>query len=619
MLLYDKVKHEVERRITALRTMQRSDGTWRFCFEGSPLTDCWMILLLRLLQRHDEIEPFVERLVSMQTNHGTWKLYEDEPVGHLSTTIDIYTALLASNYYRKEDYNMKRAEAFISHEGGIANAHFMTKFMLAVHGQYKYPSLFYLPTPILFLPDESPLSIYQISSSARIHLIPMALCMNKRFSVQRGILPNMNYIIGKSNGSWFREERSSLLETMVAGVKNIVQYPLSLHHKGYKAAERFMMERLEQNGLLYSYASSTFYMIYALLALGHSTQSPVIISALRGLQSYVWNTKVGAHVQNSPSTIWDTALFSYALQEAGVAPEDPLIQGANEYLIRKQHSRYGDWHINAPTLSPGGWGFSDVNTTIPDCDDTTAVLRSLTEMAKKDRKGKQAWDKGIDWVTGLQNKDGGWGAFEKGVTSHLFEHVPLENAKDMMTDPSTADITGRVLEFFGTYAPNKLLDENRNRAIRWLIENQENNGSWYGKWGVCYIYGTWAAITGLRAVHVSPEHPGLQKAIQWLEAIQNRDGGWGESCRSSKEKRYIALPFSTPSQTAWALDALISFYDKETPSIQKGIHYLIEHSLQHREYPTGTGLPGSFYIHYHSYHRLFPLLTFAHYIKKYKK
>lgn len=618
VLLYDKVKHEVGRQITALRTMQRSDGTWRFCFEGSPLTDCWMILLLRLLQRNDEIEPFVERLSSLQTNHGTWKLYEDEPVGHLSTTIDVYTALLASRYYKKEDDNMKRAEAFISYEGGITNAHFMTKFMLAVHGQYNYPALFYLPTPILFLPDKSPLSIYQISSSARIHLVPMAICMNKRFSVDRDILPNMNYIIGNSNGKWFREERSPMLQTMVLDVKKFLQYPLSLHHKGYKAAERFMMERIEPNGTLYSYASSTFYMIYALLALGHSVQSSVVTAALQGIQSYVWNTKVGAHVQNSPSTVWDTALLSYALQESGVRAEDEMIAEASKYLLRRQHTRYGDWHVNAPSLSPGGWGFSDVNTTIPDCDDTTAVLRSLTQMAKQDKRVKQAWDKGVDWISGLQNKDGGWGAFEKGVTRHIFTYVPLENAEDMMIDPSTPDITGRVLEFFGTYAPHKLRAENRERAIGWLVENQERNGSWYGKWGVCYIYGTWAAVTGLRAVNMSPNHSALQKAIKWLEAIQHRDGGWGESCRSSKEKRYIALPFSTPSQTAWALDALISFYDKETSSIQRGIHYLLENSFHHREYPTGTGLPGGFYTRYHSYHRLFPLLTFAHYMNKYK-
>ncbi|CAI8981019.1 Sporulenol synthase [Bacillus sp. IT-79MI2] len=619
MLLYEKVREKVKKEITALQAMQQQDGMWCFCFEGSPLTDCHMIFLLKLLGQDQEIEPFVARLASLQTNEGTWKLYEDEPVGNLSATIQVYAALLASKMYTKEDINMKRAEAFIRRQGGITKAHFMTKFLLALHGGYEYPSLFHFPTPMLFLPEDSPLSIFELSSSARIHLIPMMICMNKRFTVSKTILPNLDYISGGSKKQWFREERSPLFQTLLGDVKKFLLYPLSLHHKGDKEVERFMIERIDTNGTLYSYASATFYMIYAFLALGHSIQSPLISNAVLGLKTYVWNMDRGTHLQNSPSTVWDTALLSYSLQEAGVPHDHQMIQKATDYLLQKQHKEKKDWSVHAPSLDAGGWGFSDINTTIPDIDDTTATLRALARSRKGNQKVEEAWKKGIEWMRGLQNIDGGWAAFERGVTSKVLTHLPLDNSGDMVTDPSTPDITGRALEFFGTYAPKELQGDPKDRAIRWLIHTQGKNGSWHGKWGVCYIYGTWAALTGLRSIGVSSNHIALQKAATWLESIQHSDGGWGESCRSSIEKRFISLPFSTPSQTAWALDALIAYYDTETPVIRKGISYLLTHLTQNQDYPTGIGLPDGFYIRYHSYHHIFPLLTFAHYIKKYRK
>ncbi|EJR53134.1 squalene-hopene cyclase [Bacillus cereus VD107] len=617
MLLYDKVRDEIERRTTALQTMQRQDGTWRFCFEGAPLTDCHMIFLLKLLGRDDEIEPFVKRLASLQTNEGTWKLYEDEPGGNLSATIQAYVALLASRKYSKEDVNMRRAEMFIKERGGVSRAHFMTKFLLAIHGEYDYPALFHFPTPILFLQDDSPLSIFELSSSARIHLIPMMICMNKRFRIEKKLLPNLNHIAG-GGGQWFREERSPLFQSFLGDVKKVISYPLSLHHKGYEEVERFMKERIDENGTLYSYASATFYMIYALLALGHSIQSPVIEKAVTGLKSYVCKLERGSHLQNSPSTVWDTALLSYSLQEANVTNENKMIQRATEYLLQRQHSKKVDWSVHAPSLVAGGWGFSDVNTTIPDVDDTTAALRALAR-SRGNGKVDSAWGRGVEWVKGLQNSDGGWGAFERGVTSRILANLPIENASDMITDPSTPDITGRVLEFFGTYAPNELPEEQKKKAVKWLMDVQEQNGSWYGKWGICYIYGTWAAMTGLRALGISSTHASLKKAASWLEHVQHADGGWGESCQSSVDKRFISLPFSTSSQTAWALDALISYNDKETPIIRKGISYLLTKPTMNEKYPTGTGLPGGFYIRYHSYGHIYPLLALAHYIKKYKK
>jgi sporulenol synthase len=218
----------------------------------------------------------------------------------------------------------------------------------------------------------------------------------------------------------------------------------------------------------------------------------------------------------------------------------------------------------------------------------------------------------------MQNSDGGWASFEKNTDFELLTYIPLDNAKDAAIDPSTPDITGRTLEFLGNYAGLKLDHPSVRAGVNWLTNHQESNGSWYGRWGVCYIYGTWAAVTGLVAVGVSPTSPAIKKAINWLEAIQLEDGGWGESCFSSEKKQYIPLSFSTPSQTSWALDILIQSNGKQRSSVKKGLEFLLTErkSKKSLSYPTGIGLPGQIYVNYHSYNYIFPLLTLAHYIQK---
>ncbi len=218
----------------------------------------------------------------------------------------------------------------------------------------------------------------------------------------------------------------------------------------------------------------------------------------------------------------------------------------------------------------------------------------------------------------MQNKDGGWAAFEKNTDWDILKMVPIDNAKDAAVDPSTADLTGRVLEYFGNFAHLNDTHPHIKQAVSWLINNQEKNGSWYGRWGVCYIYGTWAALTGLTAVGMKPNHPAIQKAIGWLKKIQHSNGGWGESCRSCETSIYVPLPFSTESQTAWAVDALIAAGEGASKEVKRGIRYLLDEKKEERAitYPTGIGLPKQFYIYYHSYNKIFPLLALSHYINK---
>jgi sporulenol synthase len=325
-------------------------------------------------------------------------------------------------------------------------------------------------------------------------------------------------------------------------------------------------------------------------------------------------------LQNSPSTVWDTALFSYALQEAGITADSSAIRKASAYLLSKQHRKLGDWSLHMSAPIPGGWGFSDSNTINPDIDDTTAVLRAIRRPTENVPLYQDAANKGLNWILLMQNEDGGWPAFERGKNLELLTLLPFDGAKSAATDPSSADLTGRTLEYLGNTERLTIRHSFIRRGVDWLIDNQEENGSWYGRWGICYIYGTWAALTGMMAVGVTADHASVQRAVKWILDIQNKEGGWGESCRSDQYMRYIPLDASTPSQTAWALDALIAVHPKPIPEVERGVAKLMD--LLHKEnwttaYPTGAGLPGTFYIHYHSYRYIWPLLTLSHYRKKY--
>ncbi|MCM3005324.1 squalene--hopene cyclase [Priestia koreensis] len=615
MISTTTVQQNIQKRIAELRKWQQPDGRWRFCFEGSIMTNAFVIILLRTLQVKEEkvIKQLATYIRNRQHPNGYWNTAPDEK-GHLTSTVLAYTALLCAGDEQESDEHMKKAKKFIEQNGGIAKAHFMTKWMLAVNGLYKWPSFFYIPMSFLLIPSYAPVNFFDLSAYARIHFVPMMIAANKKFSLSSPHMPS-SFFRTYEEDDWLVGEDRSFVQLLVNEMKKIAALPTYIHEKGYKEAENYMLQRIERDGTLYSYVSSTVFMIYALLALGYDKRTPVIRHALKGILEHAKLLQEDElYIENSTSTVWDTSLLTYALQEAGVEYHDPMITAANHYLVRRQHDAYGDWSVHNPRISPGGWGFSDSNTLNPDLDDTSAVLRALTRTSSKG-SFLLNWTKGNAWLLSMQNRDGGFAAFEKNTDSSVLTHLPLDNAKDAATDPATADLTGRVLEYFGTFTGMKHHHPTAKRAVQWLLSHQEKNGSWYGRWGTCYIYGTWGAVTGLRAVGIEPTQKSMQKAASWLKSIQNDDGGWGESCQSAEMKKYIPLSFSTVSQTAWALDALLTLLPKDDEAIQKGIHFLLKdpHQKEALDYPTGIGLPGQFYIRYHSYEHLYPLLALSHY------
>ncbi|MFY0542568.1 squalene--hopene cyclase [Brevibacillus sp. H7] len=565
-----------------------------------------------------EINRIIQVMQKSQSLDGAWKLFHDEEEGNLSATVEAYYALLFSGYCRNNDARMQAAKRFILSKGGLSHSSLLTKVMLASTGQYPWPKHVLLPIEMMLLPPWFPVHFFDFAGYARVHIAPLLVVSDRKFVRRIPGTPDISDLRNSRTSILQSAEARSFHKRIVDGIRSLPYLPAVMHRQALRMAERFMLDRLEADGTLYSYFTSTFLMIFALQALGYASNHPVITRAIAGMKAMT--CPANGHVQNATATVWNTALLAHALLSVGVQPSNPMVKKAGRYLLSRQQDRYGDWALKDPFVLPGGWGFSDVNTINPDVDDTTAALRVMNRLREEDPAYRQSWKRGLQWLLSMQNDDGGWPAFEKNTDKKILSLLPMEGADAVSTDPSTADLTGRTLEFLGNHAGFTLPHPNVERAVHWILRNQQMDGSWYGRWGISYLYGTWSAVTGMRAVGVAPEHQAVQKAVQWVQRIQNEDGGWGESCKSDILKRYVPLGGSTLSQTAWAVDTLIAVSPEPTTAIERGIQYLLANGKTEDwtvSYPTGAGLPGGFYFHYHSYRYIWPLLAFAHYKRKY--
>ncbi|MBY0123609.1 squalene--hopene cyclase [Bacillus sp. S/N-304-OC-R1] len=617
----DRVYKEMNRIANQLVQDQSGDGAWHYPFETGIASDCSMIILLRTLEIEDEeefIQELVKRIAGKQQEDGSWKLFHDQEKGNLTSTVEAYYALLYSGYRDRKDKDIQAARRFILANGGANEVHMFLKILLALTGQYPWPH-FPINIEVMLLPDSFPINLFDLSVYGRANLIPFLILANTNFRRRTKKSPDLSDLFQKREVRFFSDDQEDEARSVIKLIKQGIQalkYHGNLRELTLYRAEKYMLDRIEPDGTFLNYFSSTTLMIYALLARGYSNTHPVITRAVKGLKAMSCRIDGELHCQYTTASVWNTTLINYALQEAGIPYSSNTIQKANQYILSRQHLKYGDWVIHEPNLLPGGWGFADMNTIHPDIDDTTAALRAIRILAIEQVDCRQAWDRGINWLISMQNSDGGWAAFEKNVDKKVLNLLPIEGGKDLLIDPSTVDLTGRTLEFFGNYTH---LDQHRpmvKRGIRWLLRQQNADGSWVGRWGV-YIYGTWAAVTGMIAVGVSPNHPAIQKALTWLQKIQNPDGGWGESCKSDIKNCYVPLGESTRTHTAWALDTLISAATGVTPEIENGAAFLVDKKEKDwtATYPKGRGMAGSFYINYHCYEYVFPLLSLAHYQK----
>jgi sporulenol synthase len=610
-----------------LITKQSADGSWRFCYESGVMTDAYTIIMLRSLKLEDEplIHALHQRIKSKQEPNGAWKVFPDEEEGNMSASVEALFALLYSGYSQPSDPHIQQAKQYIDSHGGVSQiTSLMTKIMLASCGQYPWPFFFPLPVELFLIPSASPLNFYDFSGYARVHLAPIILMADKRLMIKNDRTPELSDLLryeSSSEAHHDRTKRSNLFwNELNPFFEKLKSLPTYIHQLALHKAERYILDRLEADGTLYSYASATIFMIFALHSQGYANDNPLIKHAVQGLKSFRYRTDSTLHIQNTTSTVWDTALVSHALQQAGLTAEHPAVQSTGRYLLTRQHDQLGDWSRNILNPIPGGWGFSDINTINPDVDDTTAALRAICRLEGYSEEYRDAFNRGLQWIIAMQNEDGGWPAFEKNTDKHILTILPFNGADAAAIDPSTPDLTGRTLEFLGSDVGLTSRHPFISRSVHWLQDHQEADGSWYGRWGICYIYGTWAALTGMLAVGENIEHLSIQRGLKWLISVQNSDGGWGESCVSDQKKRYIALEKSTLSQSAWALDALIACNPEPNTPIVNGINYLLNNlsRIEQEHYPTGAGLPGHFYSRYHSYPYIWPLLALSHFRSKYE-
>lgn len=682
-MMRDQARQMKETLIRELLGAQSEDGSWRFCFEGGITTDAYLIVLLCSLGEPESglIRKLAARIASRQGPDGGWKLYRDQKEGQLEATVEAYYALLFSGHYDPSHPKMELARSFILAKGGLGRVRtLLTQALLCMTGQAEWPGSLRIPVETLLAPLWFPVNLFDLSGHARVHLVPILMIASAGYALRGGRTPDLSGLFAGGGRSF--EDDASLPPSLTALFTGLSAASFLLQKPSLRKAELFLLGRIEPDGTLLTYSTSTVLMIVALLSVGYEPGSDVIRRALAGIKSLVWHAEDGetAHLQVASSTLWDTATIGCSLREAAAGMGDAaLVRSAEQaarraagYVALRQHTRKGDWSIRNPYTPPGGFGFSHVNTLYPDMDDTMAALNLLLPYAGRDAKLRQQWERGHRWVLSMQNPDGGWPAFEKESDSPLLGFLQFESAAHIVTDPSTVDLTARTLQALskgdpggggaggggaaggddagggssggGWQAPvepvfdgsalqppgpdsgnaSKTLatgaSEAAARAARWLLERQQRNGSWSGRWGICYVHGTGAAVAGLTAVKAKDRAAAVARGTRWLLSVQNPDGGWGESCASDAAGNYVPLHASTPSQTAWALEALIAVHPAPTPQIVAGIRRLID-LLQtddwRSSYPTGGALAGSLYIHYHSSRYIWPLRVLALYGQRY--
>ncbi|MDH4127456.1 MAG: squalene--hopene cyclase [Spirochaetota bacterium] len=613
-----------------LLSLRENDTYWNARLDSNAGLNAQYILLNYFLDiKSDPIRDpkIVNYIINNQSDDGSWNIYYGGP-GHLSYSIFAYFALKIYGYSPNEPF-MKKARDFILSQGGVMKANVECKFWLSLLDQYSWKGLPPMPVQILLVPNRFVFSIYNISYWCRTSLVPMSIIYNKKI-VKRP--PKEAYIdelyldANEKSKIRFDGETSKLisLENILLQMTKAAKLlekasPEILDKVAIKKARDWILQHQDESGDWGGIYPAIQYSIMALRVLGYTNDCPEVRKGLEALNRFQIETENEIMLSACTSPVWDTAWTTYALACCGNSFEHPVMNKAINWLYSQQIFREGDWSIKNQNVLPGGWCFQFYNDFYPDTDDTAVVLMAvLTSLV--DEKHHEAFKLGVLWLLSMQNNDGGWGAFERNVDKEIMNYLPLNDLKNFL-DQSTADVTGRILELLGKIGftcNDPIID----RAIRFLLESQENFGAWYGRWGVNYIYGTWSVLRGLKNVGMNMKLPNIQKAVDWLKSCQNADGGWGESCHSYEDINYAGIGVSTASQTAWALMTLISANEETCVEVQKGINYLINTQNEmggwdEIEY-TGTGFERAFYLRYTYYPYYFPMLALGNYFRNTK-
>ncbi len=614
-----------------------AQGFWVAELEADTTLTSEYLMLRRFLGRVDpeRQRKAVRYLQATQLEDGGWPIYFGGPAD-ISASVKAYCALKLAGESADESYMIKAREAILA-KGGVTSASVFTKITLALFGQYDWRGVPSMPAELMLLPQGFYVNIYAISYWSRAVLIPLLIVFAHRplcqIPVSQGIeelYVRPRHEIRHSDVPPFRKDAAwfswrNFLISLESLLKLYDRLPIQrLRKAGVKKAAEWLLDHMKGSGGLGGIYPAMANSVVALRCLGYHADHPLVTKALQEIEALEVYGSVDEkpelmgtmHLQPCFSPVWDTSLLMNVLVEAGLPPEHPALQKATAWLVGSQTKAVGDWKISAPAAEPGGWCFQFENELYPDVDDSAVVVMALGKVWTPDGTEVQnAMARGCRWVLAMQGSDGGWGAYDKDNDRAILNFIPFADHRALL-DPSTADLAGRCLEMLGALGYDSSYPA-AGRAIEFLKREQEENGSWYGRWGVNHLYGTWSVLTGLKAIGEDMSAPYVCEAVAWLESVQNHDGGWGESCLSYADQALAGRGESMPSQTAWALLGLLSVGLSDSISVVRGINYLLRHQRKDgswEEYRhTGTGFPRVFYLRYHWYCQYFPLWALAMY------
>jgi len=625
-----------------LLSLQHPEGYWCGELEADAMLEADYIFLHTLLESGDPgrmQRAFVE-MMRYQNEDGSWSIYPGGP-GNISLTVKCYSSAKIMGLTADEPC-MVKAREWILANGGVVACNTFTKMYLCALGEYDYDAVPAVPPEIVLFPNWFYFNIYEISSWSRSILVPLAILYAKKpfkkLHPEQGI--DELFVGGRATASLrLHINRKKLLSwrNFFIVLDRLMHIAEAVHIRplrtlALKRAEKWLLERLEMTDGLGAIYPAMLNAIIALRCLGYSEDDPQVIRARDEFE------KLGIEQPATPempeptfrmqpcvSPVWDTAQALFALGEAGVPRTDPRMLKAADWLLSKEVRHKGDWAVKVPNVEPGGWYFEFNNEFYPDTDDTAQVLLALKQVDHpRERYQHEVAMRAIDWEFAMQCRNGGWGSFDKDNTKMIFQYIPFADHNAML-DPPTVDITGRMLEMLAAYGFTR--DDKRvKKAIDFILKEQEPDGSWFGRWGVNYIYGTFLVLRGLEAIGFDQHEPQVQQAAEWIRMVQNADGGWGESCGTYEDPDTRGEGVSTPSQTAWAMLGLLAAGDDRSDSIAKGVRWLLERQLpdgswdesmgegaQRQGIITGTGFPKVFYLAYTMYRQYFPLLALTAY------
>jgi squalene-hopene/tetraprenyl-beta-curcumene cyclase len=619
----EQLREAIDRGVKHLFSLQASEGYWIGELEADTTLESDYIFYLHILDKADpqRVAKLANYIRQRQLPDGGWNIYFGGPA-ELNATVKAYFALkLAGD--EVDLPHMRRARERVLELGGLEATNSYTRFYLALVGAVVWDMAPAIPPELMLLPSWFAINIYEMSSWTRGIVVPLAILYAQKPNWRLREPVRVDELFRDpsakaSSFAWgdrFFSWRNFFL-ALDRAFKLYERVPWKpLRQRAVREAQRWLLDHLERSDGLGAIYPAMMNAVFALIALGYPPDDPLTAREIGQLASYEIEDSETLRLQPCISPVWDTAIAMVALEEAGVRPDHPALIRATEWLLQNQVLGSGDWQVKNRKARPGGWVFEFRNDFYPDVDDTAFVLMALQRVDYPDQaRLTAAARRGVDWLLSMQNRDGGWGAFDHNNDRQLLTHIPFAD-HNAMIDPSSADVTARVLECLGRNGWSAK-DPVVKRGVAYLTGEQTPDGPWYGRWGVNYVYGTSGVLRALETLALSAREY-CQRAVAWLRAVQNRDGGFGESIASYDDPKLKGQGLSTPSQTAWGLIGLLAASDRDDPAVERAVKHLIEQQNADgswdEEQFTGTGFPRVFYLKYHLYRNYFPLYALARY------